>query len=157
MGITPPPACLCYPCADPLSLWSCPVSSTLLQAVLRVLVGLLLRKPLQDLPTLAIPLHTVMQLTPTTAAAATATGGNNSSLLSSSSSPYDMQLIHADMTAVASSAVVVAAADSSCPVGSEDSCSLQAVAVLPRCHMGSYNAAFQGLSPAGLLLPEQHA
>ena len=50
-----------------------------------MVVGLLLRKPLQDLPTLAIPLHTVMQLTPTAP-----TKG--------SSSPYDMQLIRANIT-----------------------------------------------------------
>jgi hypothetical protein len=50
--------------------------------VLRVLVGLLLRKPLQEMPRMSIPLHTVMQLTPSTAAGP-------------GSSPYDMTLFKA--------------------------------------------------------------
>jgi hypothetical protein len=56
----------------------------MLQAVLRVLLGLLQRKPLQDIPRMSISLHTVMHLTPAAAGAA-------------SSSPYDTNLIKADL------------------------------------------------------------
>jgi hypothetical protein len=81
---------------------------SLLQAVLRVVVGLLLRKPLQDLPTLAIPLHTVMQLTPT-------------SPTKGSSSPYDMQLIRANLTMTATPAAAPSVMSPAVPIKVEHS------------------------------------
>ena len=77
--VAPVPCCLRYPGGESYldlvcRLWPVvaglqaaggPVVVVAHQAVLRVLLGLLLRRPLQDMPAMDIPLHTVIQLTPT--------------------------------------------------------------------------------------------
>lgn len=105
-----------------------------------MVVGLLLRKPLQDLPTLAIPLHTVMQLTPNSTPA-TAKDGSCSC---SSSGGYRMQLIRADMGPTQQKNPI--------PAHQE----LPAAAAGPlRKQRSSCSTEFQGIRRATSLLPEQ--
>lgn len=126
------------------------------QAVLRVLVGLLLRKPLQEMPRMSIPLHTVMQLTP----AATEPG----------SSPYDMTLIqpaqvqdlaagaqHAGVEAdVSSSSTRSSQSSSSCDVQPEQSRAMQAWSA--RVWPNSCLTQAHGLHPTpAAVLEGQHA
>jgi hypothetical protein len=112
---------------------------SLLQAVLRVVVGLLLRKPLQALPTLAIPLHTVMQLTPNSTPVAK---GDSSSC--SSSGGYSMQLIRADMGPM----------QQKNPTPAQQEL-LAGVAGPLRKQPSSCSTEFQGIRRATSLLPEQ--
>jgi hypothetical protein len=139
------------------------------QAVLRVLLGLLQRKPLQDMPRMSIPLHTVMHLTP--AAAGTA-----------SSSPYDLNLIKADLpedhapaaatapaTAVVTKELAMAGAvpgaelsahsrSSSCSSAFvEDGCANHAWPIDPMHSWSSCNSEVQELVVPHAVLAGQHA